>query len=374
MIDAMKLFAVVERDLKKFRRNPVVLAMSIFMPIIYLVFLGNSFQGKLRGIPVAVVNQDSGPYARNFLDNLHAVEAGPATLAMRHLKDQKEAIEGIRKGRFKAAIIIPPDFSKRVSLKRMPEIGLFLDNTDGISSEAVRGVAQGALAALHAEYVPIREKNEEVYLRDAGLYRKVDYYQSLVPGVVIMAIFLGTLTTGAFNLVMDRFLGIDESYLLTPLSKADIVAGLIVSGLFVTTAITVLVFGMSMAITGIPMFGGVLQFVYLLIVIVLTTLGLLSLMFVILGRLNHPRVVGILSGFLNVILFFPSGAVYPIASFPPWLKTFSLVNPEAYAVNALKTILFKGADLGSIAADLAFLAAFTAIMMGIAIATFKRTL
>lgn len=374
MIDAMKLFAVVERDLKKFRRNPVVLAMSIFMPIIYLVFLGNSFQGKLRGLPVAVVNQDSGPYARNFLDNLHAVEAGPATLAICSMKDQKEAIEGIRKGRFKASIIIPPDFSKRISLKRMPEIGLFLDNTDGISSEAVRGVTQGALAALYSEYVPIREKNDEVYLRDAGLYRKVDYYQSLVPGVVIMAIFLGTLTTGAFNLVMDRFLGIDESYLLTPLSKADIVAGLIVSGLFITTAITVLVFAMSMAITGIPMFGGVLQFIYLFIVIVLTTLGLLSLMFVILGRFNHPRVVGILSGFLNVILFFPSGAVYPIASFPQWLKTFTLVNPEVYAVNALKTILFKGADLGSIAADLAFLAAFTVVMMGIAIATFKRTL
>ena len=374
MIDAMKLFAVVERDLKKFRRNPVVLAMSIFMPIIYLVFLGNSFQGKLRGLPVAVVNQDPGPYARNFLDNLRAVEAGPATVALHGMINQQEAIEGVKKGRFKAGIIIPPDFSKRISLKRMPEVGLFLDNTDNISAEAVRGVAQGALAALYSEYVPIRDKNEEVYLRDAGLYRKVDYYQSLVPGVVIMAIFLGTLTTGAFNLVMDRFLGIDESYLLTPLSKADIVAGLIASGLFITTAITILVFGMSMAITGIPLFGGILQVFYILIVVVLTTLGLLSLMFVILGRFNHPRVVGILSGFLNVILFFPSGAVYPIASFPQWLKTFALANPEAYAVNALKTILFKGADLGSIAADLAFLAVFTVVMTGIAIATFKRTL
>ena len=183
-------------------------------------------------------------------------------------------------------------------------------------------------------------------LRDIDLYRKVDYYQSLVPGVVIMAIFLGTLTTGAFNLVMDRFLGIDESYLLTPLSKSHIVAGLIISGLTITTMIAVLIFTVSMVITGIPFSNGLKQFVPILTVIILTTLCLLSLMFVLIGRVNHPRIVGILSGFMNVILFFPSGAIYPIASFPGWLRAFAKVNPEAYAVDALKSILFKGRGLG----------------------------
>ena len=374
MIDMMRLLAVVDRDLKKFRRNPVVLAMSIFMPIIYLVFLGNSFQGKLLDIPVVVVNQDSGPYSRSLVDNLRAIEAGPKTLTILSIKDQKGAIDGVKEGRYKAGLIIPPNFSKRVSLKRRPEVGLFLDNTDGISAEAVRIAVKGALISLDSDYVPIREKADEVFLRGVDLYRKVDYYQSLVPGVVIMAIFMGTLTTGAFNLVMDRFLGIDESYLLTPLSKSDIVTGLVISGLFITTAIAVLVFAMSMAITGIPISRGIMQFVYILIIIILTTLGLLSLMFVILGRFNHPRVVGILSGFLNVILFFPSGAVYPIASFPQWLKTFAMINPEAYAVEALKAILFKGAGLGSIITDITFLTAFTVIMMTVSIMTFKRTI
>ena len=374
MIDTVRLLAVVDRDLKKFRRNPLVLAMSIFMPIIYLVILGNSFQGKLQALPVVVVNQDSGPYSRSLMDNLRAIKAGPKTLTILGIKDQKDAIDGVKEGRYKAGLIIPPDFSKRVSLKRKPEVGLFLDNTDGISAEAVRIAVKGALVSINADYVPIREKADEVFLRDIDLYRKVDYYQSLVPGVVIMAIFLGTLSTGAFNLVMDRFLGIDESYLLTPLSKSDIVTGLIISGLCITTAIAVLVFAMSVAITGIPISWGINQIVYILIIIVLTTLGLLSLMFVILGRFNHPRVVGILSGFLNVILFFPSGAVYPIASFPRWLRSFAVINPEAYAVDALKTILFKGAGLGSIAGDITFLSVFTCIMMTISIVTFKRTL
>ncbi len=374
MIDMMRLLAVVDRDLKKFRRNPVVLSMSIFMPIIYLLFLGNSFQGKLLDLPLAVVNKDSGPYSDDLIDNLRAVEAGPKTLAIYRIKDQNDAINDIKKGKYKAGLIIPSNFSESIIVKRRPELGLFLDNTDSISASAIRAVVQGALARLNTEYLPIRERTDEIFLRDIDLYRKVDYYQSLVPGVVIMAIFLGTLTTGAYNIVMDRYLGVDESYLLTPLSKSDIVTGLIISGLFITTAIAVFVLIMSIVITGIPFLKEIQQFVYIVIVIVLTTLGLLSLMFVILGRMSHPRVVGILSGFLNVILFFPSGAVYPIASFPQWLRTFSLINPEAYAVDALKDILFKHAGLESIAGDIAFLLAFTGIMMTISIITFKRTL
>jgi ABC-2 type transport system permease protein len=126
--------------------------------------------------------------------------------------------------------------------------------------------------------------------------------------------------------------------------------------------------------TGISLSRAGEQIFSILIVIILTTLGLLSMMFVILGRANHPRIVGVLSGFLNVILFFPSGAIYPIASFPGWLKAFAKVNPEAYAVNALKSILFKNAGLSTISGDIAFLFIFTVVMMTIAIATFKRTL
>ncbi len=369
-----RLLAVIERDLKKFRRNPVVLAMSILMPIIYLVILGNSFQGKLVDLPLAVVNQDAGPHAKRVMENLRAIQAGPGTFSLLSIKDEQEAVGGVKEGRYKAAVIIPADFSKKITLKARPEVGLFLDNTDSISSETIRNLLDAALRSIQSEYVAVREKTDQVLLREINLYSKVDYYQSLVPGVVIMAIFLGTLTTGAFNLVMDRFMGIDESYLLTPLTKSHIVSGLIISGLSITTAIATLIFVVSMIITGIPLSRGMHQCIPLFIIITLTTLCLLSLMFFILGRVGHPRIVGILSGFLNVILFFPSGAVYPIASFPGWLRSFAKVNPEAYAVDALKSILFKNEGIATISGDVLFLALFTAVMMTLSILTFKRTL
>ena len=94
----------------------------------------------------------------------------------------------------------------------------------------------------------------------------------------------------------------------------------------------------------------------------------------LLGRANHPRIVGFLNGFLNIILFFPSGALYPVHSFPGWLRAFAHVNPEMHAVAALKAILFRGGDLAAASGHVVFLIGFTAVMLSLSTLAMKRTL
>ena len=371
-----RFFAVFERDLRRFIRNPIVIAMSIVMPILYLVILGNSFQGELKNLSIAVVDMDNGPYSHRVVELLHALEAGPKTIKMYHLSDQGIALENLKQGLLKGALIIPPNFSRDVIHGKGGELGLFLDNAESISANSIRFAISGALAELKNEFISVREEQTKTKLREVELYKKVDYDQTLIPGVVIMAIFLGAMTTGVFNIVMDKFLGIEESHFLTPLTKLDIVMGLIISGLLITTIIAMLVLFFSSLIAGIYLWQ-ILSFYSLILiitVIVLSTLGLLGMMFIILGRANHPRIVGVLGGFLNVIFFFPSGAIYPIESFPAWLKTFAIANPETYSVHALRSILFKNAGLSAVQGDIVFLTIFAIITITIATAIFKRGL
>ncbi len=367
--------AIFERDLRKFIRNPLVVAMSLLMPIIYLVILGNSFQGELKNLPLAVVDLDKGPYAIRVMELLRSLEAGPKTLKVQRVSDQGFAMSGLRQGVFKAVLVIPPDFSRDVSRGARSELGLFLDNAETISANSVQGAILRALPELTREYVSVREQRR-TYLRDIELYRKIDYDQTLIPGVVIMAIFLGAMTTGAFNMVMDRFLGVEESYFLTPLTKRDIVMGLVASGLLITTILALIVLFLSSLISGIYLWQMLsLEGLLLIIaVIILSTLGLQGLMFIIMGRINHPRIVGVLGGFLNVIFFFPSGAIYPIESFPAWLKAFAKVNPETYSVHALRALLFKGAGLSAVDVDMIFLSIFAVIAIALGTIAFKRAL
>ncbi|MBI5287092.1 MAG: ABC transporter permease [Deltaproteobacteria bacterium] len=370
-----RLLAVIERDTRKFLRNPAVIGTSILMPLLYLIILGSSFQGELKNLPLAVVDIDNGPYSRRVLESLHSLEAGPKTIRLFHLSNQGDAIRGVKEGMYKAALIIPPDFSKDILRGRVGNVGLLLDNTESISSDSLRLAITGAMADIQREFVAVREEAIP-RVREIGLYRKVDYDQTLIPGVVIMAIFLGAMTTGVFNTVMDRFMGIEESYLLTPLTKGEIVGGLIVSGLFITTLLALLVLFLSALISGIYLWkvltlGGL---GLIILVIILSTLGLLGLMFIILGRANHPRIVGVLGGFLNVIFFFPSGAIYPVESFPNWLRAFASVNPETYSVHALRSLLFKGATILSISGDMVYLSVFALVTITMGTLTFKRGL
>ena len=49
---------------------------------------------------------------------------------------------------------------------------------------------------------------------------------------------------------------------------------------------------------------------------------MISFMFLLMVRVNDPLVPRAIFGVLNTLLFFPSGAIYPTAGFPVWLRGF----------------------------------------------------
>jgi ABC-2 type transport system permease protein len=371
----MKLWAVMRRDLLKLLRNPLTLITIVLMPIAYLVIIGNSFQGQLRNLPIAVVNQDTGVYGRRVVERLQALQAGPNTIRLTDLDDPERAIAATRNGLYKATVVVPPDFSRHVMTGREADVGLFLDNVDAVSARALTATLDAATASLHAEFVSARRPQlNVVLLRPVELYRTVDYDASLIPGVIVMALFMGSLTSGVFNWVMDRFLGVTEGYLVTPLARWEIAGGMLASGVTVTTLAAIVVLFLGLVLTGTPLTGGIPALLTILAIMLLSATGLLAMTFAILGRAAHPRLVGVFAGFLNVVLFFPSGAIYPVESFPPWLRVFAAYNPETHAVNALKQVLFKGANFAAVVGDVAFLTVFTVAVLALASATFKRTL
>ena len=44
-----RFLAIVEREMRKFFRSPVLMIMSMMLPMVQLIILGNAFGGKIRG-------------------------------------------------------------------------------------------------------------------------------------------------------------------------------------------------------------------------------------------------------------------------------------------------------------------------------------
>ena len=106
----------------------------------------------------------------------------------------------------------------------------------------------------------------------------------------------------------------------------------------------------------------------------LIALGLILFMFVLMARVSNPMTPRSLFGILNVLTFFPSGALYPTESYPAWLTAISMAFPMRYAVHALRNLLLKGVGFQAVSADFAVLGGFALVMLVLAATLFKRTL
>ena len=77
---------------------------------------------------------------------------------------------------------------------------------------------------------------------------------------------------------------------------------------------------------------------------------------------------------LNTLLYFPSGAIYPVEALPWWLRAITYLDPFTYAVDGFRGLLLRGTSTGAVFGDIACLAAFGALMLTANTLLFKRAL
>jgi ABC-2 type transport system permease protein len=161
---------------------------------------------------------------------------------------------------------------------------------------------------------------------------------------------------------------------VTPITKAELVFGLNTAGAIkaVMTGVVISVIGSLLSGVGTLFNPGTA--LGLLVMIILTSVGFNTMMFLLMVRVEDPLVPRAIFGILNTLLFFPSGSIYPIQAFPWWLRAIAKVDPFTYAVHGFKALLLKEAGFGAILPDILYLTIFAVLTLGIATPLFKRTL
>ncbi len=368
-----RMWAIVEREMRKFFRSPVLMIMSMMLPIVQLIILGNAYGGKIRGTHVAIVDHDGGPQAVKVREACDAVTANIATFKTIDYADDRTAREDVRTGKLDAAIIIPPQYSRRVYAQDAPRLGLVVDNSDQFTSGSIEDEVQSLIDALNAPVIqaPIVKT---IALEVVELYPYVSYMKFLLAGSCALAMYISVMIGGGMLYIDDKARGVHEGYLVTPISKLELVMGLNIAG-----AIKAVLSGLSLTVIGSLMAGlgtifHPMQMLELLVLIVGISIAFNGMMFLMMVRVDDPLVPRAMFGVLNTLLFFPSGAVYPIFAFPKWLQGIAIVDPFTYAIHGFKSILLKDGGFVAIQYDLLFLFAFGIGALLIATPLFKRTL
>jgi len=351
---ALGVFAVCQRAYATLWRQPVLIVSTMVFPIVYLFLLGNSLNRPLRAVPLAIVDEAGNSLSADCLRGAASLESGRQLVRLQLLDNRGDAEQGLRRGRYRGIWILPQ------GLSRTGPVPSFIgDNTDRASFDTL----EGALNEIWLEVAAARNAVAASPAVRLEAFPYLDYLTYLAPAVVCLAIFMGSMVSGGLQVLEDRMFGYHEGYLVTPISTGTLVAGHILAGSIIaaiagaTVLISVLLFAALPLATPRAVAASFLT-------IFLTALAIASLWSLLFARARHASVLRGMFGIINAALFFPSGALYPVESYPPWLHWVSAIDSLTYRLQSLRGLLMKGAPLSSSYPPWMFLVTFT-LMCGV---------
>jgi ABC-2 type transport system permease protein len=367
------MLAIVEREMRKFFRSPTLMIMSLMMPLLQLVIMGNAFGGKIVGARVAVVDYDHGPQAVKIREAFDSIAVNIKTFTTVNYTDERLAREDVRTGKIDAAVVIPAQYSRRVYAQDAPRIGFVVDNSDQFTSASLEAEMQLVVDALTAPAIQPRLANS-IALGIVELYPYVNYMKFLLPATIALAMYISVMIGGGMLYIDDKARGVHEGYLVTPITRLELVFGLNTAGAIKATLAGISLTVIGSLTAGLGVIFSLKTDLELLALILVTSIAFNGMMFLLMVRVDDPLVPRAMFGVLNTLLFYPSGAMYPIAAFPKWLRAIAIVDPFTYCIHGFKAILLKDGGFEAIRFDLLFLLVFGIGTLLIATPLFKRTL
>ena len=158
------------------------------------------------------------------------------------------------------------------------------------------------------------------------------YIQYIFPGVLGLSLLFSAVFA-AMLIVFDRQIGFLKAVLVAPVPRTAIAIGKVLSGAIqaLVPAVVLLIF---LPLLGMHM--GWLRFLGLLGAMVIAAVTFSALGVATAARFKSTTVFPIISNAVLLPMFFLSGALYPLADAPHWLKILAHFDPVAYAVDLMR--------------------------------------
>src|SRR5881398_2281022 len=239
-----RMLAIIEREMRKFFRSPALMMVSMIFPLVQLIVLGNAFGGKIRDARVGLVDQDGGTQALKIREAFDSVRANMRTFEPVYYNNDKQAMEDVRNGKIQGAVVIPPQYSRRVYEQSQPRIALIVDNSDNFMSSTLEDELTQITSALNNPTVEPRMLQQTV-LQIVELYPYIEYMKYLLPGSISLAMYISVMIGGGMLYIDDKARGVHEGYLVTPITKLELVLGLNLAG-----SIKAILAGVSLTVIG----------------------------------------------------------------------------------------------------------------------------
>jgi ABC-2 type transport system permease protein len=372
-----RLLAVARKELLQILRDTRSLGIVVVMPVALMLLFGYGVNLDLKGLPVYVYDQDGSQQSQDLLKRFQASKYFHIVRAVDNVPAIERALDS---GQAKMGIVIPWNFSQRLSGGSPVQVQALVDATDDNTANVLMGYAQAVVQGysagvqldwLQAHGLTLQPATVNVQTR-TWYNEDLESSAFIIPGVLalVMSVIGAFLTSLTIAREWER--GSMEQLISTPVTAMEIMLGKLapyfVLGMLDVAVCAVLAIGWF----HVPFRG---SYVTLTVCSALFMVVVLSLGFFISVLAKNQMAA---SQIALIITFLPafllSGFLFAIEQMPRVLQWITYVFPARYYVSLLKKIFLKGTAAGMLGADLLPLAGFTLLLALVATRGFHKRL
>jgi ABC-2 type transport system permease protein len=200
----------------------------------------------------------------------------------------------------------------------------------------------------------------------------LNYQQYIFPGIIGQTLLFTSMFMG-ISVIWDKEFGFMKEILVSPVSRFTLFLGKMFGDSTDALIQGIIVFALG-SLLGVAF--DPIVFLISIPIMLLVTFGLVSIGLTIASAMGSLESFGAIQTFINLPLFFLSGALFPVSGpeIPQWLHIASSFNPLTYGVDALRTVILGSnwTPIQPLIIDLGVVTAFDLIMIGIGTLAFSR--
>ena len=361
-MDLARIAAVIRKETCEIARDPVTIWISLLMPLVMLFLFGYAISLDIKDVPFGVWDGDRSPASRRLVDAF--AQSGYFTL-VHTFSEERELTRALERGDVKLAIVVPEQFSQRLTRGTPTSVQLIVDGTFSNTAQIVAGYADAIVLESFMQARRLVQPEVRVWYNPE--MRSVNY---VVPGLfgVILLAFPPLLTTLA--VVREKETGSIQQIFASPLTSAEFIAGKLVPYGLIAFVQILLVMGVGLVWFKVPFRGDLALLLGISLLYVFCTVGLGLLV----STLTRKQVVAMLLALVLTLMpsFLFSGFLFPLFTMPYFLQWYAATFPGRYFVELSRDIVMKGADLTDVWVNVAALLAYTLAIFWIAAWRFRK--
>lgn len=359
------MLAVGRKELRQIARDRRTLMILLFLPAFLLLLYGYALNFDIRDIRLAVNDQDGTPQSRDLISSF--TNSGYFT-AVAMVQSPKEIDRLLDRGETRAVLVVPDGFGRDVTNRVPVTVQVIIDGDNSNTATTVMGYAQAIVAEASVALDPVlsvRGAAAPVTLEPRVWYNpELRSTLFLVPGLIAFIAMVTAVVSTALSVVREKERATMEQVRMSPIGPLSFVAGKTAPYLVLSFFSALLVIFAAMALFDLEVRGSWLLLCGSIVLFLIGALGQGLLISTIADTQQVAFQVAVLSSFLPTFIL--SGFVFPISSMPAPIQLVTHIVPARYFIVALRSVVLKGVGLETFWPQLAALAIFATVMLGLA--------